>query len=122
MLVRFWNIEISGGQCTKQSFSEHLDNFYAEDPNRKRAWELYKSEFGENPKSIPLGVGSTYLEKIKIMDDSIRRAILHRAITTDSINSVQKEDPGKQWNKAFFILAFFVILLGLFAFLGAIMN
>jgi hypothetical protein len=120
MLVKFWSIEISGGQCTKQAFSEHLDNFYAADPNRKRAWELYKTEFGDSPKSIPVGIGTTYLEKIRSMDDTVQRAIIHRAQSANYATPSNEENSKSPW-MIYFILIL-VLLIGLLFFFGAVSS
>jgi len=122
MVVQFWNIEFTGGQCTKEKFSALLDNFYSEDPARKRAWELYKSEFGDNPKSIPLGIGATYLDKIKLMDDSVQKAILHRALNSDEIIPTKEASPEQQWNKAFIIITLVIVFFGILVFIGVLFK
>lgn len=69
MVLRFWNRPLGKGE-DKRVIIDWLDSFYREDPDRKLAWELYKQEAEDNglqgdPTRVPLGIGSSYLARIK---------------------------------------------------------
>jgi hypothetical protein len=69
MVLRFWGRKLQCGDGPREIW-EWQDAFYTEDPDRKRAWELYKEEAGDDgrqgdPQRIPFGVGPGYLARIK---------------------------------------------------------
>jgi hypothetical protein len=69
MVLRFWNRPRAPGE-DKRAIIDWMDQFYTEDPDRKRAWELYKEEAEDDglqgdAEKVPLGAGSEYLARIK---------------------------------------------------------
>ncbi len=69
MVLRFWGRVVGHGEGTRE-VSEWMDSFYAEDGDRKRAWELFKEESEDNglqgdPMRVPFGAGAQYLARIK---------------------------------------------------------
>lgn len=69
MVLRFWNRSRVEGE-DKRAIIDWLDQFYSEDPDRKRAWELYKEEAEDDglqgdAERVPLGIGPEYLARVK---------------------------------------------------------
>lgn len=67
MVARFWGIL---AHKTKDEQSDWTDRFYAEDPDRHVAWELWKKEHpSENATDdqllVPSGLGPQYLQRAK---------------------------------------------------------
>jgi AP2 domain len=67
MVAQFWGIP---AQKTKDEQSDWTDRFYAEDPDRHVAWELWKKEHPsenatDDPLLVPLGVGPQYLQRVQ---------------------------------------------------------
>ena len=68
MILRFWN-KADLMQSSKDEVAAWLELFYSDDPRRKRAWELFKIESGDDgsqhdPSCVPLGAGESYLSKL----------------------------------------------------------
>jgi len=69
MVLRFWNcLHIASGG--RHAITDWMDAFYAEDTDRKGAWELFKSENGDDrsqrdPSWVELGIGHAYLRRVK---------------------------------------------------------
>jgi hypothetical protein len=68
MVLRFWN-KMDLIQTSKWDVEQWLTKFYDDDPRRKKAWELFKAEVGDDgsqqdPSFIPLGVGENYLKRV----------------------------------------------------------
>lgn len=68
MVLRFWDQGALAGQG-KASISSWMDSWYAEDPRRLEAWELWKRENGDDgrqgdPTRVPVGAGHDYLKRI----------------------------------------------------------
>lgn len=68
MVLRFWN-QMHLVQTSKWDVEKWLTHFYDEDSRRKKAWELFKAEIGDDgsqydPSIVPVGIGHTYLEKV----------------------------------------------------------
>jgi hypothetical protein len=69
MALRFWN-RSDLTRKSKWDVEQWMDGFYAEDPQRKAAWEMFKNEIGDdgtfsNPEIVPIGAGEQYLLKIR---------------------------------------------------------
>jgi hypothetical protein len=69
MVLRFWNQE-PGRDDGPREVADWQERFYAEDPDRRAAWELFEqgaedNGLPEDPLRVPLGVGPTYLARIK---------------------------------------------------------
>lgn len=69
MVMRFWDRDEQPHEGPRE-ISEWMDQFYREDSDRKLAWELFKNESEDNglqgdASRVPLGVGPTYLARIK---------------------------------------------------------
>lgn len=69
MVMRFWGRERQPNEGPRE-ISDWLDSFHAEDPDRKRAWELFKDESEDNglqgdPLRVKFGVGPKFLQRIK---------------------------------------------------------
>ncbi|MDO8538864.1 MAG: hypothetical protein Q7S40_00375 [Opitutaceae bacterium] len=67
--LRFWGRELRTGEGPRHAAS-WLEAFEVEDPDRKRAWELFLREFEEDllqPEAahVPIGLGTEYLHRIK---------------------------------------------------------
>lgn len=67
MVANFWSI---AAKKTKDEQSDWTDSFYAEDPDRLAAWELWKEEnpsenAADNPRLVPSGVGPQYLQRVR---------------------------------------------------------
>ena len=68
MVLRFWN-RTDLAQTSKWEVEQWLNKFYDEDSSRRKAWELFKVEAGDDgsqhdPSSIPLGAGENYLKRV----------------------------------------------------------
>ena len=69
MVLRFWNrVEVS--RDGRHAVSVWMDVWYAEDPDRQAAWNLWKEDNGDvgrqdNPEKVPLGIGDGYLRRVK---------------------------------------------------------
>jgi hypothetical protein len=53
-------------QSSKWEIEQWQNQFYAEDPRRKAAWEAFKLEIGDDgsqhdPSCVPIGAGESYL-------------------------------------------------------------
>jgi hypothetical protein len=69
MVLRFWNC-LHLASDGRHAIIDWMDVFYAEDPDRRGAWELFKSEHGDDrsqrdPSWVELGIGHTYLRRVK---------------------------------------------------------
>ena len=69
MVMRFWGRERQAGEGPRE-ISEWLDEFHAEDPDRKKAWALFKDESEDDglqgdPMRVRVGIGPQYLERVK---------------------------------------------------------
>jgi hypothetical protein len=69
MILRFWN-KTDLMQSSKDEVAAWLEQFYNEDPRRKEAWENFKKENGDDgsqhdPAWVPIGVGESYLVKLR---------------------------------------------------------
>ena len=67
MVLRFWN-RMDLAQSSKWEVEQWQNQFYAEDPRRKAAWEAFKLENGDDgsqhdPSCVPIGVGESYLSR-----------------------------------------------------------
>jgi hypothetical protein len=67
MVARFWDVP---PKRRKEEASEWQDEFYAQDPDRLKAWELWKKEhrteeMTDDPGVVPQGIGPEYLKRIK---------------------------------------------------------
>jgi hypothetical protein len=65
MVLRFWN-RMDLEQSSKWEIEQWQNQFYAEDPRRKAAWEAFKLEIGDDgsqhdPSCVPIGAGESYL-------------------------------------------------------------
>jgi len=74
MVMRFWGRNRQQGEGPRE-ISEWMDEFYREDADRKLAWELFKNESEDNglqgdPNRVPLGIGPSYLARIKAGGDA----------------------------------------------------
>jgi hypothetical protein len=70
MVMRFWGRERQAGEGPRE-ISEWLDEFHAEDPDRKKAWTLFKDESEDDglqgdPMRVRVGIGPQYLERVKL--------------------------------------------------------
>jgi hypothetical protein len=68
MVLRFWN-RTDLAQTSKWEVEQWLTKFYDEDSRRRKAWELFKAEAGDDgsqhdPLFAPLGAGENYLNKV----------------------------------------------------------
>ncbi|HEY0862746.1 MAG TPA: hypothetical protein VGD97_01475 [Lacunisphaera sp.] len=69
MVLRFWNVTPEPG-WGKAQISVWMDQLYEKDPDHQLAWELFKEESGDagtsrDPERVPVGIGHTYLRKVK---------------------------------------------------------
>jgi len=69
MVLRFWN-KTPEPDWGRAQVSMWMDQWYEQDPDRQFAWELFKEESGDtgtarSPERVPVGVGQTYLRKVK---------------------------------------------------------
>jgi len=69
MILRFWNRQDLASEG-RASVDEWLDGFYAENPDRLAAWELWKSENGDcgrddSPDRVDEGAGEIYMGRIR---------------------------------------------------------
>ncbi|MBI5014362.1 MAG: hypothetical protein HZB55_02575 [Deltaproteobacteria bacterium] len=71
MVLRFWD-KLDLMSKGVEAVSSWMDRWYAEDPARLAAWELWKSESGDgggrSPDSVdrvPIGIGRQYLARVK---------------------------------------------------------
>jgi hypothetical protein len=67
MVLRFWN-RMDLEQSSKWEIEQWQNQFYAEDPRRKVAWEAFKLEIGDDgsqhdPSCVPVGAGENYLSR-----------------------------------------------------------
>jgi AP2 domain len=67
MVARFWDVPV---KSSKEAATEWQNEFYAQDPDHLKSWELWKKENREADKSdnseqVPVGIGSKYLQRIK---------------------------------------------------------
>jgi hypothetical protein len=69
MILRFWNrMDLATG--TKNEIAEWQQHFYAENPMRKDAWELYKKQNNDDgtqrdPSWVKIGEGENYLLEVR---------------------------------------------------------
>ena len=69
MVLRFWNrleLAVDG----KRAIFAWMDEWYREDGDRRRAWELFKEENGDDggqsdPSRVEVGIGEEYLRRVK---------------------------------------------------------
>ena len=73
MVLRFWH-RLDLSRAGVEGVSAWMDQWYDEDPDRRRAWELWKEESGdiglrtpECVEKVPIGVGDQYLARVKAM-------------------------------------------------------
>lgn len=69
MVLRFWN-RLDLADLTREEVSQWMDQWYAGDPDRLRAWELFKSHTEDSgrqgdPERVPLGAGGRYLIAVR---------------------------------------------------------
>lgn len=69
MVLRFWDKQEIAKQG-RTGVSEWMTGWYAEDPDRRTAWEIWKLENRDDggqgdPRRVPVGIGPQYLERIK---------------------------------------------------------
>jgi len=69
MALRFWK-RSDLTRKSKLDVEQWMDGFYAEDSQRKAAWEMFKNEIGDdgtfsNPEIVPIGAGEQYLLRIR---------------------------------------------------------
>lgn len=69
MVLRFWDVRVESA-WGKSQVSVWMDEWYDKDPDHQLAWELFKEESGDaglsrDPQRVPIGIGHTYLLKIK---------------------------------------------------------
>ena len=71
MILRFWN-RLDLMTAGVDGVSSWMDQWYAEDRDRVEAWELWKSESGDNGgrsvtnlETVPVGAGFDYLKRVK---------------------------------------------------------
>lgn len=70
MVLRFWN-RLDLGNAGLAGTSEWMDAFYAEDQDRRAAWELWKQENPKcqtgqgDPTLVPIGAGEEFLRRVK---------------------------------------------------------
>jgi hypothetical protein len=69
MTLRFWN-RSDLTRKSKWDIEQWMEEFYAEDPQRKAAWEMFKNEIGDdgtfsNPEIVPIGAGEQYLLRVR---------------------------------------------------------
>lgn len=65
MFLRFWGrLDLIG--CSRNEVTEWMSAFIDEDERRKRAWNRYKEQIGDDgsqrdPSFVPIGIGANYL-------------------------------------------------------------
>ena len=69
MVLRFWD-RVELAKQGRAAVSDWLDQWYAGDPNRHAAWQLWKEEnHGDgrhaDPETVPCGVGFQYLNRVR---------------------------------------------------------
>jgi hypothetical protein len=67
MVARFWDIPL---KKTREEATEWQNTFYLQDPDYRKAWELWKEEhkaeeITDNPEVVPQGIGIEYLQRVK---------------------------------------------------------
>lgn len=70
MVLRFWDQAAIAGEG-KASISSWMDAWYAEEPRRLEAWEMWKRENGDDgrqgdPTRVPVGAGFEYLNRVPL--------------------------------------------------------
>jgi hypothetical protein len=92
MLLRFWN-RMDLMDKGVEAVSTWLDRFYLEDPDRLLAWTQWKvdsgdcgSTNGDDVDKIPIGIGDSYLSKVKQMS---RQPLTNQASQAHSVNPVR---------------------------------
>lgn len=73
MVLRFWNHEHLAAKG-RHAVSEWTDTWYAGDPDRLTAWNLWRESIGDlgrddPPEKVPVGAGPEFLVKVKEMSD-----------------------------------------------------
>lgn len=68
MVLRFWD-RLAVASRGRRGVTRWMCGWYM-DPRRKRAWELYKVESGDDgaqsdPESVPIGLGYKYLDRLQ---------------------------------------------------------
>lgn len=125
MVLRFWN-RLELAKSGRQSLSEWMDEFYAEDSKRVAAWELFKQETGDdgsqsNPSSVPLGAGYQYLQRVQLARPRTQSIVQYQTqeptLSVDSDHRYSTERPSRSKAPA---IAFLVIII-VFAFVAAVM-
>jgi hypothetical protein len=80
MILRFWNrMDLATG--SKNEITEWQERFYAENPGRKEAWELYKRRNKDDgtqrdPSWVKIGEGENCLREIRAIQKKIGLIIL----------------------------------------------
>jgi len=97
MVLRFWGKIPPPSGWGKTAVSEWMDNWYAENPDRRLAWELYKNEtddsnFTSNPAKVPVGIGEQYL--IKVRNGAKRTRGMNSRASRDPAYDAIREKPG----------------------------
>lgn len=71
MVLRFWK-KLELKNQPSEVISDWMDRWYSDDPDRKTAWELWKSENGDDGsrssrsvEKVAIGIGYQYLKKVK---------------------------------------------------------
>ena len=66
MVLRFWD-KLDYKTKSKDRISGWLDEWYESDPDRLKAWELFKHEHNDpqKPEAVKIGIGQEYLKRIK---------------------------------------------------------
>jgi hypothetical protein len=78
MVLRFWDC-LYVADTGRRGVSAWMDDFYAEDQDRPAAWEWWKEENGDvgrqdPPEKVPIGIGPTYLARVKARAGASRRS------------------------------------------------
>lgn len=69
MVARFWD-RMDMATKSKPEVSHWMDQMLSDDPDRRKAWELFKRDVGDvgqmrEPMAVPLGIGQKYLARVK---------------------------------------------------------
>jgi hypothetical protein len=109
MVMRFWGRERQPGEGPRE-ISEWMDSFYSENPDRKKAWTLFKDECEDDglqgdPMRVPFGTGPRYLERIQRGGE----AAIPRFVAKSSRSSASLYDEGEGKGSYFVIFTMFAI-------------
>jgi len=114
MVLRFWN-RLDLMTAGVDGVSSWMDQWYAEDRDRIKAWELWKSQSSDNGgrsitnlEAVPLGAGFDYLARVK---GGVMNAPLKQSISTSSPSVNERKHGSSSIVRGFAIFVGIVFVL-----------